>query len=44
MSLWHAGTYMYLTGQINFEYNQFQLPEQPAVRFGLMCLLPDINI
>ena len=36
---WH----MYLTGQINFKYSQFQLTGQPAVKVGLMCLLPDIK-
>ena len=39
-----TGTYMYLTGQINFEYtHQFQLTGHPVVRFGLICLLPDIK-
>ena len=35
--------YMYLTDQINFEYNQFQLTGHPEMRFGLTCLLPVIK-
>ena len=34
---------MYLTGQVNFEYNQFQLTGYPVMRFGLICLLLDIK-
>ena len=34
---------MYLTGQINCEYNQFQLTGHPVMRFGLICLLPDVK-
>ena len=34
---------MYLIGQINFEYSQFELADHPVVKFGLLCLLPDIK-
>ena len=34
---------MYLVGQINFEYSQFELTGHPEVRFGLFSLLLDIK-